>query len=119
VPRANNAMNVRPIEIPNAETVSQITYGNRGMNPETKYEKNITTEAMSGFRIEARAWLAYSSAEYSERKLPAAIENASTKISTIPVRKIVPRGTPAIATPESRPTEETKLSSTPNTKFRK
>src|SRR3989344_2500223 len=107
------------METPSAEKVSQTAYGNRGINPETKYETNITTEAISGFRTEACARLAYSSAEDSDRKLPAAIENASTKISTTPVRKTVPRGTPAIATPESKQTVETRLSSTPNTKFRK
>src|SRR3989344_8893841 len=60
-----------------------------------------------------------SSAEVSERKLPAAIENASTKMRMRPVRRIISRATPAIATPESNPTVETRLSSTPKMKLRK
>jgi len=61
---------------------------------------------------------AYSSADDSDKKLPAAMETASTRMSTVPVSKINGRGMSEIAIPESRPTVETKLSSTPKTKFR-
>src|SRR3989344_3458747 len=60
-----------------------------------------------------------SSADCSERKLPTAMENASTDTSTTPLTRIAFCGTPAIAMPERSPTVETKLSSTPNTKVRR
>ena len=60
----------------------------------------------------------YSSADVSERKLPAAMENASTKMRIMPVRRMVLRDTPAAAIPERSPTVETKLSSTPKIKLR-
>src|SRR3989344_1126011 len=63
--------------------------------------------------------LAYPSAEDSDKKLPADMENASTNTSTTPVRKIVFPGTVARAMPESSPTVETRLSSTPKIKFLK
>ena len=47
------------------------------------------------------------------------MENASTKIKIAPVRRIVSLGTPAMATPERRPTVDAKLSSIPKTKDRK
>ena len=53
------------------------------------------------------------SLESSDKKLPTPIEKPSTKIKTIPVRKMVPRGIPAIAIPDNNPTVETRLSSTP------
>ena len=61
----------------------------------------------------------YSSTECSDRKLPAVIEMASTKISTTPVSKMVDFGTSATAIPDNSPTVETKLSSTPKIKFLK
>lgn len=99
--------------------VGQIRYDERGINPEIKYEQNITAPEIKLVLFDLSSPLAYSSAEDSDRKLPAAIEKASTKISTTPVKKIVSLGTPAIAIPESRPTVETKLSSTPKIKFLK
>src|SRR3989344_3129963 len=57
-------------------------------------------------------------AEFSVRKLPTAMENASTKIKTIPGSKISTLATPPMATPESRPTVETRLSSAPKIKLR-
>src|SRR3989344_1545897 len=47
------------------------------------------------------------------------MENASTKIKIAPVNKMVSRATPAIAIPESKPTVEAKLSSTPKINARK
>ena len=61
----------------------------------------------------------YSWTEYSETKLPAAIENASTNIKTMPVKNIVSRDISAMAIPDKSPTVETKLSSTPKIKFLK
>jgi len=45
------------------------------------------------------------------------MEKASTKIKTTPVKKISDFGRPPEATPESKPTVETRLSSTPKMKF--
>ena len=59
----------------------------------------------------------YSSADCSDKKLPTPMEKASTKIKTIPVNKICFCAMPPTATPESNPTVETKLSSTPKIKF--
>ena len=84
-----------------------------------KYEQNIIAPEIKLVLFDPLIPLEYSSADNSDRKLPAAIENASTKISTTPVKKIVSLGTPAIAIPESNPTVETKLSSTPKIKFLK
>ena len=89
------------------------------MNPEIKYEKNIIIPEIKLTLVVFSVPVLYPSAEYSDKKLPAAIENASTKISTAPVKKIVSLATPAIATPDNKPTVETKLSSTPKIKFLK
>src|SRR3989338_5293298 len=102
----------------NACATSNARYGNSGMNPATKYAANMITAASTEPRVSSTP-PSISSTEASERKLPAAMENASTKMSTTPVKNIVSRGTPAIAMPERSPTVETSPSSTPNTKLRK
>src|SRR3989344_5675414 len=118
-PRTRSATTEKSMESVKAAFTGQNTYGERGMNPETKYEQNITAPEMRLLLFGLLVPLAYSSADDSDKKLPAAIENASTKMSTAPVRKMVSRGTSAIAMPERRPTVETKLSSTPKMKFLK
>jgi len=45
------------------------------------------------------------------------MEKASTKMRTTPVKNISGFGRPPEATPESKPTVETRLSSTPKMKF--
>ena len=89
------------------------------MKPETKYEKNITSPSSKGTLVETLDFSRYSSVEYSERKLPTAIEKASMAIKIIPVTRMTLASIPAMAIPESRPTVETKPSSTPKTKFLK
>src|SRR3989338_2854588 len=89
------------------------------MKPEIKQEKNITTPSRRGTLAETLDFTRYSSEENSDRKLPTAIENASIAIKIMPVVRIIRVFIPAIAMPESRPTVETKPSSTPKTKFLK
>ena len=70
-------------------------------------------------RVGESLWVSYISTSDSERKLPAAMEIASTKISMTPVVRTVSLVAPAVVIPERSPTVETKLSSTPKIKFRK
>ena len=79
----------------------------------------MTVAAPTLFFVGLSTPFAYPSAEDSDKKLPADIEKASTNISTTPVTKMVSLGTVASAMPDNKPTVETKLSSTPNTKFLK
>src|SRR3989344_255856 len=117
-PSPSSATTEHTIESGNAWPTSNFRYGNSGMNPATKYATNMMAPAVIEPRISSTP-PSISSTDASERKLPAAIENASTNIKTTPVKNIVPRGTPAMAMPERSPTVETSPSSTPNTKFRK
>src|SRR3989344_6973958 len=78
----------------------------------------ITAARTLGF-VGVSVPFAYTSAEDSDKYVPAAIEKASTNISTTPVKKIVFAGTVANAMPDSNPTVDTRLSSTPKTKFLK
>src|SRR3989338_5433159 len=93
-------------------------YGKRGMKPDMKYEINMVIPPTKEGRGETTSCFSYSRVDDSERKLPTPIENASTHIRTVPLKRISERPTPAAATPERSPTVDTKLSSTPNTKFR-
>src|SRR3989344_5960440 len=119
IPKMKSAAIDRITEILMAAPAGQRIYGKSGTNPEMKYEKNITNPEMKLLLEGVSAPILSPSAEYSERKLPAAIENASTNIKISPVKNMVPLGTLAIATPERSPTVETRLSSTPNIKFLK
>ena len=116
-PKPNNATTERKIDACRAVSTDHRRYGKSGMNPARKYEKNIIIAPVIFFRVGVSTPLAYPSAEDSDKKLPADIEKASTKMSTTPVRKIVSLDTAARAIPERSPTVETKLSSTPKTKF--
>jgi hypothetical protein len=118
-PKISRAIKENIIEIGSATLVCQKMYGERGMNPEMKYEKNIIIPETILRRLVWSSPLRRLSAEVSDKKLPAAIENASANIKTTPVRNIVSLGTSATAIPDKRPTVETKLSSTPKTKFLK
>ncbi|MDP2741273.1 MAG: hypothetical protein Q8O66_01115 [bacterium] len=118
-PSRNKAQSESVMEIHKAEDTGKIIYGKSGTKPEMKYDKNIIAPSSAFCAEEVLALVAYSSAEFSERKAPTAIENASTNIRTAPVRKIMRGEVFATAMPESSPTVETKLSSTPKTKFLK
>src|SRR3989338_7066372 len=96
----------------------QMMYGASGMNPDRKYEMNMMLASKKD-SVVILPPSAFSSAEDSERYPPADIENASTRMRTTPVSKIVSLPTPADATPARSPTVETRLSSTPKTKLRK
>src|SRR3989344_1760580 len=117
-PRTNNNTSPRKTETGKAVETGSSRYGNSGTNPEIKYERNMITPPTTKYFIGSPALETYSSAERSERKLPAAIENASTKIKTIPARNMVPTETPAVAMPARSPVVETRLSSTPKIKLR-
>lgn len=106
------------IEAGKAVSGGNTMYGTITIKPERKYEKNITTDPEKD-RLRATFDLCSNSlAELSESNEPTLMENASTKMRMIPVRSIVARGEPTAAIPDTNPTVETKLSSTPKVKFR-
>src|SRR3989338_594266 len=118
-PRTKSAARENTIETQNADPSGSKAYGKSGIIPEQKYETNIRRPFAIEFDGDTSFFSKNSSADCSERKLPTAMENASTDTSTIPLIRMVFCGTPAIAMPERSPTVETKLSSTPNTKVRR
>src|SRR3989344_4112847 len=87
------------------------------MKPEIKYETNIATAPLADRRMDTTACFEYSSAICSESRLPIPMENDSTKIKIVPVIRISDLPRPATATPETSPSVDARLSSTPKTKF--
>ena len=85
---------MREIEIGSADVDSMKKYGASVMRP-AKVEANMMTLSAADARMETSFRLRYSWADCSEGKLPMAMENASTKMSTMPVRTICARGTAA------------------------
>src|SRR5688572_27962356 len=94
-------------------------YGANTMIPARRYETNMTPDPASEDAADTNPLCRHSRTDSSERKLPTAMENASTTISTPPANRMVGRSTWAEATPDTNPTVDTKESSTPKMKFRK
>ena len=116
-PRRKSALKESATETGRAALDSMIKYGKSVTRPVRKYEVNIMMLSAADGRIETSLRVKYSCADCSESKLPTAIEKASTKRRIMPVRTICDRSTPPTAMPERSPTVDTRLSSTPKTKF--
>lgn len=118
-PKTPRKKSEKKIDVLKAEELPKNMYGDSGINPAKKYEINIIKLDLTSDRWEAGVCSLSLNTECSDRKLPTPIENASTKINTTPVNTMVDDGVSAMAIPESKPTVETKESSTPKTKLRK
>jgi hypothetical protein len=116
-PRVNKAMHETATETGRAISVDQKPYGRSTKKPDKRYEVNIMTAEISEDASGTAMPFRNSRAELSDKRLPMHIENASTNTKISPVSRIVDLGTPTMAIPDTSPTVETRLSSTPNTKF--
>jgi len=117
-PRMPRAMRDMTIDMIKEEYPETNKYGRSGIKPATTKEANMMAApaagAMEGLPAPALfPFSSYSSTDSSDRKLPTAMENASTAMKTMPVKSMVEFGTWPMSMPDKRPTVETRLSSTP------